>query len=268
MFFRLWILVARMGGNWSDFCQLLFFTWHISYFLGGGKVADRLSISQRAHKSKETWQKASCPESLISTSATPHVPPTWSWPLAPREPTRVMPETKQIRLPVWTCFGLFWGIYRRLFRRRPPTGREWVRVTESARGGGCGSDLNRCRTRAQLSLAVVIIPPAAPWQMALWDIGFYGRSSFISNFFSHLMRSSRSSQIQFAVWILIGLFHLPPLYHLLSLPSQASAHSLQTYWPLVLGGCSRTSPLLSLWCTARRCDKSRIYMRWTWKGIS
>lgn len=51
--------------------------------------------------------------------------------------------------------------------------------------------------------------PAALWQMALWDIGFYGRSSFISNFFSHLMRSSRSSQIQFAVWILIELCTLP-----------------------------------------------------------
>lgn len=86
--------------------------------------------------------------------------------------------------------------------------------------------------------------------MALWDIGFYGRSSFISNFFSHLMRSSRSSQIQFAVWILIGLFHLPTLYHLFSFPSQASAQSLQTYWPLVLGGCSRTPALVSLMYSA------------------
>lgn len=64
--------------------------------------------------------------------------------------------------------------------------------------------------------------PAAVWQMALWDIGFYGRSSFISNFFSHLMRSSHSSQIHFAVWILIGLctpsfsHPPPPLYHSLS----------------------------------------------------
>lgn len=35
-------------------CQALFFTWHISYFFFQGGVADRLSISRRAHKSRET----------------------------------------------------------------------------------------------------------------------------------------------------------------------------------------------------------------------
>lgn len=87
--------------------------------------------------------------------------------------------------------------------------------------------------------------PAALWQMALWDIGFYGRSSFISNFFSHLMRSSRSSQIQFAVWILIGLctppiFHLLVLYHSLSLTLPTSTARLRginglLHLPLNLG---------------------------------
>lgn len=226
--------------NWSDFCQALFFTWHISYFFGGGEVADRLSISWRAHKSKETWQKAS-PRAPLPVS------PARSWPSAPRVPTWEIPQTNgsifHSRVKV---FGIVLRDLPAPLSTALPTGRKWAQGTESARGGGRGSDLNRCRTRAQLSLAVVIIPPAAPWQMALWDIGFYGRSSFISNFFSHLMRSSRSSQIQFAVWILIGLFHLLTLYHLLSFPSQASAQSLQTYWPLVLAGRSRTPALVSL----------------------
>lgn len=56
-------------------------------------------------------------------------------------------------------------------------------------------DINLCWIQLQLSLVVVIFPLL--WQMALWDIGFYGRSSFISHFLRHLKRSSQSSQIHF-----------------------------------------------------------------------
>lgn len=78
----------------------------------------------------------------------------------------------------------------------------WQR-TERWVSTGRRADLNHCRTGGSTFIRCCHYSLPAIWQMALWDIGFYGRSSFISNFFSHLMRSSRSSQIHFAVWILI-----------------------------------------------------------------
>lgn len=105
---------------------------------------------------------------------------------------------------VWNCLGKCQGSPSLLFcgillgwlehmalsqHSKAPAGRSWFKPQLNQ-----GSTfISRCH-----------YSPAGVWQMALWDIGFYGRSSFISNFFSHLMRSSRSSQIHFAVWILIG----------------------------------------------------------------
>lgn len=102
--------------------------------------------------------------------------------------------------------------------------------------------------------------PAVVWQMALWDIGFYGRSSFISNFFSHLMRSSRSSQIHFAVWILIGLFSLAlspssscPVSIALSFSLPTSTASLLRLNGLLLLALGLECWLLSPWCRVNRC---------------
>lgn len=263
---KLWILDRRGERNWSNFCQTLFFTWHISYFFGGGgRVADRLSISSRAYKSKKTWQKASAlsrssPTALLSLSR------IWSWPLAVSVPTWVIPRTNRSsffsRLKV---FRIVLRVYQFLFRSTRWVGVKTGHWVSTERQPQRGSDLNRCRTRAQLSLAVVIIPPAAPWQMALWDIGFYGRSSFISNFFSHLMRSSRSSQIQFAVWILIGLRTgtlSPP--HSLSLPLFLYRRLLGLFRliGLLFLAPALGQQRLSFWCTAHRRGKSWINMSW------
>lgn len=243
----------------------IFHLAHQLLFGGGGRVADRLSISWRAYKSKKTWQKASA---LSRSSPTAPLPLSriWSWPLAVSVPTWVIPRTNRSlffsRLKV---FRIVLRVYQFLFRGTRWVGMKtghWVSTEQQPQHG---SDLNRCRTRAQLSLAVVIIPPAAPWQMALWDIGFYGRSSFISNFFSHLMRSSRSSQIQFAVWILIGLRAgtlSPP--HSLSLPLFLYRRLLGLFRliGLLFLAPALGQQRLSFWCTAHRRGKSWINMSW------
>lgn len=111
--------------------------------------------------------------------------------------------------------------------------------------------------------------PAAVWQMALWDIEFYGRSSFISNFFSHLMRSSRSSQIHFAVWILIGL--ALSLSFSLSLPLSLSVPT-STASLLRLNVLSLLALGLEHWCLVSLMYsgpawKTWINMRWSSKPI-
>lgn len=93
-------------------------------------------------------------------------------------------------------------------------GFEWRTLSQHSQAAAARSWFKPPPNQDSTFISCCHYSPAAPWQMALWDIGFYGRSSFISNFFSHLMRSSRSSQIQFAVWILIGLC-TPSIFHLL-----------------------------------------------------
>lgn len=110
---KLWILDARMGKKRRKketdptSVRRYFSPGTSATFWGGGEVADRLSISWRAHKSKETWQKASCPESLISTSATPRVPDLIVA-LGAERTHLCNTADKRIRLPfpfesVWDC---------------------------------------------------------------------------------------------------------------------------------------------------------------------
>lgn len=114
-------------------------------------------------------------------------------------------QVKGFLAPLFRCILLGWIEDRALSQHIKAAGwKSWFKPWPNQ----SSTFINRCH-----------YSPAAVWQMALWEIGFYGRSSFISNFSSHLMRSSRSSQIHFAVWILIGLCTLSILFPALaSLP--------------------------------------------------
>lgn len=162
--------------NWSDFCQALFFTWHISYFLGVARwQTDYPStggpISRSRHDRKPLALSRSSPRAQLLVS------PTWSWPLAPREPTWVIPQTNgsvfHSRLKV---FGIVLRDLPAPLSAALPTGRKWVRGTESARGGGRGSDLepppnqgstfiSRCHYSPSRSLTDGIVGYRILWQV-------------------------------------------------------------------------------------------------------
>lgn len=141
----------------------------------------------------------------------------WTW---PQTSPLVFGEYKPFHpnyLPfascVWNGWGFFQGFCCAFVVWQQAGGRIKDRAlsqhSEAAAAAAARSWFKPLPNQGSTFISRCHYSPAALWQMALWDIGFYGRSSFISNFFSHLMRRSRSSQIQFAVWILIELRTLP-----------------------------------------------------------
>lgn len=254
--------------NSSDFWQALFFTWHISYFLGSGEVADRLSISWRAHKSKETWQKASCPESLISTSTTPRVP-DWIVALGAERTHLGNTADKRIRLPfpfesVWDCSE---GFTSTSFcgapnRSQVSTGHwvstwRWLRIWFKPPPNQGSTFISRCHYSPSRSLTDGIVG-----YRILWQVIFHIQFLFpFDEKFSLQSNSVCSLNID---WTLSPPHSLSPL--LFSFIGRLL--SLFRLIGLLFLAAALGHRHLSLWCTARCPDKSWINMRWTSKGIS
>lgn len=227
-----------------------------------------ISINWKAQV-EASMTESFCPEPLIPTSSST---PLLSLILASDLPVSLWWAQTRV---IWSLFCLWLQQFRSISRVyhsfvlwHPAVGRiEDRALSQHSEAAAARSWFKPLPNQGSTFISCCHYSPATLWQMALWDIGFYGRSSFISNFFSHLMRSSRSSQIQFAVWILIGLCslsfsHLLVLHHSLFL----YRHLLQVSSDL-MGSCSWRSvwdASACLWCTAQQHKTKKIWINMKW----